>query len=55
MSPEKPTIIFRDDWEPIGSRNPTEEEKFKAEKNIERTYRKFGINLKLRKLTFIDI
>ncbi|MBR0272040.1 MAG: hypothetical protein IJQ68_08670 [Methanobrevibacter sp.] len=55
MSPEKATVIFRDDWDPIGSVNPTEEEKLEAEKAIEDFYDEIGINLKLQKSTFIDV
>ncbi|MBR5954248.1 MAG: hypothetical protein IK021_02335 [Methanobrevibacter sp.] len=55
MSPDKPTIIFRDGWDRIGSKNPTEKERLEAERNIEESYRDLGIDLKLKKLTFIDI
>ena len=55
MSPEKATIIFRDGWDPIGSIIPTEEEKLEAGKNIELMYEELGINLKLQRLTFVDI
>ena len=55
MSPEKVTIIDRDGWDPIGSIISSEEEKLEAKKNIENIYKRFGINLKLHQLTFIDI
>ena len=55
MSPEKVTIIDRDGWDPIGSVNPTEEEKLEAINAIEEFYDEIGINLKLKKSTFIDI
>ncbi len=55
MSPEKVTIIDRDGWDPIGSVNPTEEEKLEAEKAIEEFYDEIGIKLKLQKSTFIDV
>lgn len=40
MSPEKPTIIFRDDWEAIGSRKAFKKEKIKAKNHIIDSYRK---------------
>lgn len=55
MSPEKPTIIFREDWEPIGSKTFPEEVRIKARKNIEDSYKKIGITLNLEELTFIGI
>ena len=55
MSPDKVTIIDRDGWDPIGSVNPSEEDKLWAEKAIEEFYYEIGIKLKLRKSTFIDI
>ena len=38
MSPEEVTIIDRDGWDPIGSKNPTEEEKLAAKNAIESFY-----------------
>ncbi len=56
MSPdEKPTIIFRDGWEPIGSIVLTEEEKRQAKRNMEARYKRWGIDLKLDKLTFVKL
>ena len=54
MSPEKPTIIFRDGWDPINL-HTTPKRRQIAEKAIEQQYKKWGIMLNLRKLTFIDI
>ncbi|WP_303735999.1 hypothetical protein [Methanobrevibacter millerae] len=56
MSPEeKSTIIFRDGWDPIGSRTFSEEEKYEARRNIESMYKEIGIILNLNELTFIDL
>ena len=51
MSPEKPTIIFRDSWDPIGSKTFSEEEKYEARRNIEAMYKEIGIILNLEELT----
>ncbi len=55
MSPDKPTIIFRDGWEPIGSRIFSEEEKYNARRNIEAMYNEIGIILNLEELTTIKL
>lgn len=55
MSPGEVTIIDRDGWDPIGSKNPTEEEKLAAKNAIESFYDELGIILNLQKSTFIDI
>ena len=40
MSPEeKSTIIFRDGWDPIGSRTFSEEEKCQTKRNMEARYK----------------
>ncbi len=55
MSPdEKPTIIFRDGWDPINLQTTPKRRRI-AENAIELQYKKWGIVLNLKKLTFIDI
>ncbi|MBR5954249.1 MAG: hypothetical protein IK021_02340 [Methanobrevibacter sp.] len=55
MSPDKPTIIFRDGWEPIGSIVLTEKEKCQAKKNLVSRYKRWGIDLNPDELSFIKI